>query len=510
MNLKIDLKTLNQLTVIYIALPLLIFLISWLKPYIAIITFVLFIYAIYVAYFKNTKIEFKNLVNNKNFILIILMFSFLWCYFGGIGGLWSQSADYDCRNAIFRDLITHSWPLYYNSADASMVYYMGYWLPSAVLAKIFLFVSPIFAFSIGNIFLLFYSLIGISLIFLHVLYTVQIKNYFKAILVILLLIFFSGMDIIGVCFADIFGIYFLGSVSNMFHIDFWAITINAEFSSITSVLFWVFNQGLPAWLLTMMFYNNKNKIENFGIIAVLCFFCSPLPFVGLALFLILYTIKQFDECKFINKYIKKVFSIQNIISVFLITPIISLYFISNHSTAANGFLNTATKHYDLPFILMVVYFFVLEAGLYLILIFKQYKYELMYYIVFIVLICCPFIKVGYAADFCMRASIPALLILFVMILQFLFNNYNFKKYKIRYIILCISLIIGSITPIIEFRRGFYDVITHKTIFRTVDPIKTFEDKIVYDNRKNILSYSNFITINPQSKPFFKYLAKNKK
>ena len=93
-----------------------------------------------------------------------------------------------------------------------------------------------------------------------------------------------------------------------------------------------------------------------------------------------------------------------------------------------------------------------------------------------------------------------------MILQFLFNNYNFEKYKIRYIILCISLIIGSVTPIIEFRRGFYDVITHITIFRTVDPIKTFEGKIVYDKKKNILSYSNFITINPQSKPFFKYLA----
>lgn len=502
MNLKIDLKTLNQLTIIYIALPLLIFLISWLKSYIAIISVVLFIYAIYVAYFKNIKIKFKNLVNKKNFIFVILIFSFLWCYFAGLGGLWSQSADYDCRNAIFRDLINHSWPLYYNSADSAMVYYMGYWLPSAVLAKIFLFVSPVLAFLIGNIFLLLYSIIGISLIFLHILYTVQIKNCFETSLVILLFIFFSGMDIIGV--------YYLGSVSHMFHIDFWAITINAEFSSITSVLFWVFNQGLPAWLLTMMFYNNNNKIENFGIIAVLCFFCSPLPFVGLALFLILYTIKQFDEYKSKNKYIKNIFSIQNIISVFLIAPVIFLYFISNHSTAANGFLNTATKHYDLPFILMVVYFFVLEAGLYLILIFKQYKYELMYYIVFIVLICCPFIKVGYAADFCMRASIPALIILFVMILKFLFNNYNFKEYKIRYILLCICLVIGSVTPIIEFRRGFYDVITHRTIFRTVDPIKTFEDKIVYDNRKNILSYSNFITINPQSKPFFKYLAKNKK
>ena len=66
MNLKINLQTLNQLSIIYISLPLLIFLATWLKPHIAIITFALFIYIVYCGYFKNKGFNYKNLSNVKN------------------------------------------------------------------------------------------------------------------------------------------------------------------------------------------------------------------------------------------------------------------------------------------------------------------------------------------------------------------------------------------------------------------------------------------------------------
>jgi hypothetical protein len=161
------------------------------------------------------------------------------------------------------------------------------------------------------------------------------------------------------------------------------------------------------------------------------------------------------------------------------------------------------------FIAVIIYFFLLEAGIYLLLIYRQYEKELMYYVIFISLLVCPFIKVGYAADFSMRASIPALLILFIMIVKFLFNNYNFKKYKLRYLLLCFCLFLGSVTPTIEFVRGFYDVITNRSIFRATDFTKTFEGKIVYDQSNNTVSNSNFVTIKPSDKPFFKYLAKPK-
>ena len=151
----------------------------------------------------------------------------------------------------------------------------------------------------------------------------------------------------------------------------------------------------------------------------------------------------------------------------------------------------------------------LEAGVYLMLLFIQYKKDLMYYIVFISLILCPFIKVGYKADFCMRASIPALLILAIMIIKFLFNENNFKKYKIIYIVLCLCLILGSVTPIIEFARGIDDVVKNKSVFRSADNLKTLEGNIGYDMDGNFHN-GNFVTIYPEDKSFFKYLAKSKK
>ena len=129
-----------------------------------------------------------------------MLFSLFWCYFAGIGGLWYQSSDHDLRNAIFRDLINHNWPVYYQTADVAMVYYMGYWLPAAITAKIFLFISQNFSFIAGNIFLLLYSTFGVLLVFFHILRAVKIKNFIKVIIVILMFIFFSGMDIIGIFF----------------------------------------------------------------------------------------------------------------------------------------------------------------------------------------------------------------------------------------------------------------------------------------------------------------------
>ena len=480
--------------------------------YIALPLFLLFIYAIYTGYFKKNCFKFNNLINNKKIVFVILLFAFFWCYFAGLGGLWYQSSDYHWRNAIFRDLIIHNWPLYYQSYDFAIVYYIGHWLPVALCTKIFLLISTDVAFFIGNIFLLLYSAFGIFLVFVHVLKAAEVKTYSKVCLAILMMIMFSGMDIIGVLYPT--SLMNPNFISEYMHLEWWSIE---QFSSFTTILFWVFNQGIIAWLTTLMFYNNKNKIEDFGVIAICCFFCSPLPFMGLLPFLLVYAInfifKVYKQGT-IKKHIATIFSVQNIISILLVSPIICLYFISNHSIEINGIVNSVTNNnvvpitsvYDFNFLSLIVYFFILEVGIYFILISKQYKYELLYYIAFVFLLLCPFIRIGYGIDFCMRASIPSILILFVMIIKFLFNYYNFRKYRIRYMILCCCLIIGSFTPVIEFSRGVKDIIKNGQILRVADDMKTLEGNLGYDQDGNPIN-GNFVTEHPKEKFFFKYLAR---
>ena len=390
-----------------------------------------------------------------------------------------------------------------------MVYYIGYWLPAALFAKIFVKVSDLFSFFMGNVFLFFYSIFGVFLFFAHLLKAVKVKNFSSAAAAFFIFIFFSGMDVVGASHPVL---YDSSLAFRSLHLEWWSHLW--QFSSMTTVLFWVFNQGLPAWLMTMIFYNNRKDIKNFALIGLLCFFFAPLPFAGLAVFLIFYTIKfavkkiSGNKIKFL---LKQIFSVQNIISVFFITPVIFLYFTSNQSAESSGtYLFFPAHEISIPFIIKgFIYFFFLEAAAYFILIFKQYKTNLIYYLSFVSLIIIPFITVGGSLDFGMRASIPALVLLSVMVIKFLLRKYNMNRRRISYIFLCLCLFFGFVTPATEFARGIKDVVIHKEILRAADGIKTFEGKMMYDYNGR-LAYGNFVTVNPKKKTFFKIFAKGKK
>lgn len=511
MNLKINLQTLNQLTIIYVSVPLLVFLATWLKPYIALISFILFVYAIYCGYFKNKNFVCKNLLNNRTVFIMLIVISVLWCYFSGIGGFWYQSFDHNWRNAIFRDLINYDWPVHYKNLNVTLVYYVGFWLPSALIVKIislFCHFSNHLLFFIGNEILFVYGAIGLFLVFVNILFALKIKKHNRALLAMFIFVLFSGMDIVGALFPFFYDTSF---VFKQLHLEWWSYI--GQYSSNTTVLFWVFNQGIPAWLIVLMFYNNRKKIENYGILALLCFFCAPLPFIGLAVLLISYFIKNlFSEYKKnkISEYVKKIFSVQNIVSIIFITPIIFLYFVSS-VTAVTGGGSGGTGHYRAlwgfwAIACMFVYFIFLEACAYLIPIYKQYKSTFIYYVVFIYLFMCPIVMTGKKVDFCMRTTIPMFIILVLLIMRFLFRKYNFKKYKIRYLFLCLCLILGSITPIFEFTRGIKGVITNKTVFESADGLRSLENIISYDQYGNVRS-GNFVAEFPKEKTFFKYLAR---
>lgn len=521
MDLKINLKTLNQVSIVYIALPLLVFLLTWLKTYIAVISFVLFLYAIYCGYFKNKTFNLRSLLNSKNVLITLLIISFVWCYFAGIGGLWYQSNDHHWRNAIFRDLLSYSWPVYYRSIDVALVYYIGIWLPSAIVVKILSFFLSSFPkfpqhfyFFIGNELMLVYSALGIFLTFMHILVAAKVRKYSKVLLAVLVFVFFSGMDIVGTMYAFFYDATF---IFNDLHLEWWSPFIG-QYSSNTTVLFWVYNQGLPAWLLTLMFYNNRKNIENYGIIALLCFFCAPLPFMGLSVLLIMFFMKNlFTEYrrKKILDYIKRTFSVQNIITIIFITPIIFLYLTTNvvasgtngaGITSGGAHLSNGPVFKGWVLFAMFVYFVLLEALIYLMLIYKQYKKTFLYYLIFVILTLCPILTRNMKVDYCMRTTIPIISILALMIICFLVRSYNFKRNKIKYLVLCFCLALGSITPAFEFARGLDFVITKHRLFESADYFKGLDNCLEYNSYGHIVN-GNFVAEFPKEKIFFKYLAR---
>ncbi len=117
--ISIKYKNLRLCALVLLAIPSLIFFLSWLKIYIGIPFALLLIGAlIYCARQQDD----RSLSIKKSTLAVIVAVIMLWCFLSGMGGFFVQKSDYLYRNAIFRDLINFDWPVRYATGnDESLV-----------------------------------------------------------------------------------------------------------------------------------------------------------------------------------------------------------------------------------------------------------------------------------------------------------------------------------------------------------------------------------------------------
>ena len=176
------------------------------------------------------------------------------------------------RNAILHDLIDYDWPVKYHYDEDDLIYnivgengrlsyYFSYWLPSALIGKVTNFNVASLASFIYQFFLLglFYFLLS------------RLLNK-NSIWFLVVVCCFSGLDIIGTYILNPTYDFSLGN-----HIDTWGAPF--AYSSNITQLFWVFNQALPSWIITLLFLNAKN-FKNIGLLIVLSLSFSPFRTIG--------------------------------------------------------------------------------------------------------------------------------------------------------------------------------------------------------------------------------------
>lgn len=488
-------STLYKFTYIYLALPLIIFLASWLDygwAFLFALVFGVSFYKIYPA------LEEANdeIATTKDLALIIGI-AFLWCFLAGIGYFYYQSFDYHFRNAVFRDLIHYDWPVFYDKPDTPLVYYMGFWLIPAIIAKFFsLFITNQHTvFIIGNIFLLIYAVLGVVLIFVHLLKAVGTQQNFKLVFAtVLLFILFSGLDILGYMFFKTTEQPF------EYHLEWWSMPV--QISSITTNLFWVFNQFIPIALITFLVYNERN-IKNFGFLISIALFFSPYPCFGIGVFMIAYALKKFVLAQ--NKWAfckYNIFSLQNIIGVFVLLPLIVLYYITN-SDGINGFWNIFDT--STPFLILI--FMLLEFLFLSCIIFSYYRYNVFFITAIISLITIPFIRIDLQNNFCLRATIPAIIILATLTIHFMIENFRQKTKFADISLILIFLLIGSITPFMEFYRGVHYTTKAHNIALVQDGIYTLNQRQVIIPRFYFTVNHQFSAKDYRTDIFWQYIAK---
>ena len=429
----------EKLLYIYIIIPIIIFLYFWCKPIISLPLIIMLCLVFYkdFRFEKDDIIKIKNyfIDNYKEFFLLLLLIIII-TLISGIGGYFWQNDDHLYRNGIFETLVNNGWPITMAhggnfTSKVIFVYYFAFWLPAASAGKLF-------GINFGYFVLMLWTVIGLCLLFQ------MLKKYSKKSIIYIFIVFFlfSGLDIIG---KFLYGNNLLNLISMHYHIE-WLGYI--QYSSFTTQLFWVFNQALPAWLITLYVINQKNN-NCIGIIVVTSLLYCTLPAIAIAILTIYkicenYFVTYKNEIKPINTWIKNTFTWENVIVALPLLIIFALFVKSNSSGGSITF--GLTDSIDKYFISIIFEFII-----YYILIIKyQYKNPLIY-ISLIILLVCPFVSVNHAYDFCMRVSIPALIVLFCMILETI-DLLEEKNDKFVLIIFYLIFLIGSVTPINEISR----------------------------------------------------------
>lgn len=417
-------------SLLYLTLPTLIFFIGFFRPAIGIMLAALTIIGL-VYVFKLRTGGWH--ITSPGRLAIVIGVALIWTSLGGAGHFFYANSDWIVRDAVLRDLVVSDWPPTYGKlGDFSLILRapVGYYMPAAVLGKVF-------SVAHADFFLWLWTVIGVAL-FLALL-PLPTRSPFRLGAALLVVILFSGMDIVGIVITR----QPLPSFTS--HIEWWA--RGFQYSSNTTLLFWVPNHAIPAWIAAALFFRHWRN-RAFPAFAPMMLASLPLwsPFalIGIAPLMLLpiaLAIRQGTWSQLRIPYLLPAVGILLITTLYLT---LDLSHMPSEWTLPKVGSPTA-------FIIVYTIFIVVEF-LVLALVLWQFQPSSPLFISIVILLLLPFRSFGPSNDLVMRASIPALTILCITVLL-CFDREIFKKNRIAALALVITLALGAETALHEIIRA---------------------------------------------------------
>ncbi len=501
----------------YLSLPVFIFFLGWLKMAWAIAFTLLLGVGLWfaVADFRRA-INITQLLDawvhrvSRHSLTVTVAVCTLLVLISGVGGYGYQTGDWTKHEILLKDLVDYAWPVYYDyyGETVGLTYYIAYYLPAALVGKL----SNIFA---ANQFLVMWTLIGLLL---SVLWFALLAN--RALLTgVSLFLIFSGVSIIGFLlrfatpFSLLAGAPDLNTSIWETHPALWA--ANWQYSPHVRGLFWVPQHVLPGWLITgmvlfVLFTTTTRK--SLYLLWALSALWSPFITIGL-MPLFLADLLPRENSSFTTR-VRAYLSIPNAVGLVLfllmgvfyvtkMTPITPVFtqgmeidWIFSELVQWGGLLKSLTSY---------ALFCFLEFGIY----FALDRYHALrtmpalrwpYWSVLLWLMGLPLIVFGQHNDLTMRASIPALFFVAVMVGR---NGYWLPAVTSgRRVLWLVILLLAAISPLYEI--GYQIVRTYQrgALYAfELNPDRNLAEKYVLDADIMQQYVSNIDTL------FFTYLAK---
>lgn len=499
--MTLSLKAVKRCASAYMALPLMIFAFGWLKIGWALAAAAVILIGLY-GVLVSTEDERRSLHISARELMLAALFMLLWTHLGGFNGLFYQSRDWPWRNAIFHDLIDYDWPVIYPQRGSALTYYIGFWLPAALMGKVAgALCGEVMAWRVGRGALWLWTALGLLIIWLMLLFWVQANTKRRRVLSLFVFVFFSGLDIVGALYS---GRLEMVTAADVLHLEWW-MEDGKQFSSITTCLYWVFNQSVVPWMCVMFFLTEEDE-RHYVFLAVCCLCCGPLPCVGLAICMLAVCVQHLLRSLRTGAGIgalKPIFSLGNLTMLLLVLPL-GAYYLGNVSVVE-------TAHDTLPlferlkayFTRDLLVFYGLEAGIWLALFFREHRREAHFWCVAVSLLLIPFFHLGTSEDFCMRVSLPGVFVMMALCARYLCTRPAWKNMKrtsrLHLAAVVCALLLGAATPCMEIARGIYHVCAAGTVRLSQDTIGSIA---------NLAEAGNFTSENYEETLFYRIFAKS--
>lgn len=323
--------------------------------------------------------------------IAIVSISLFWTALAGAGHVFYANLDWLIRDAVLHDLSTAEWPATYHPESREPLLLrapIAYYLPAASIGQ-WLGVGA------ANWALYAWTTAGVALVLAGACSLFATPK--ERVGCIVLLMLFGGLDLLGY----VWGERHLPQLGE--HIEWWMLYI--QYSSNSTLLFWVPNHALPAWLGTLLVLRHWGKPE-FATLVPLVSSAIPLwsPLAAIGLFpLFAFAIAWRRDWRLL-------LSPRSSLPFLPVALFVALYLSADASSVPHGWMIDTAQ--SIPaFAIRYVLFCLLEFGLLALILARAEVATSPFRVSILVLLALPFYYYGGGNDLAMRASIPALMVL---------------------------------------------------------------------------------------------------
>jgi hypothetical protein len=466
----------DRVVILYLVLPLLIFLFGWLELWAALPLALCVLYALKPladarparperSEGNPEKRQWRDAGDGPTFpisrmqLTVALLFGCTWTLLGGIGHFVFANSDWHIRDAVLHDLVVSPWPVGYGpfqGRETLLRAPLGYYLPAALVGKL----SGLW---MAHLALALWTATGATLFLLQVL-SLMPARIGAAVAVAAVVVGFSGFDIVGEILSNP---RFLTYWNIAQHLEWWAGSY--QYSSMTTQLFWVPNHALAGWLTIGLLCRDSRRSPRVAplallgipsaarrspldallpIIVVAAALWSPLSALGLVPFILLKVLRGITPGRLLTLVHPRVWG-----PALVVGAVIASYLVLDSSRLPVRLNLSDGDASDVALdVLRQLQFFLLEAGLIgFVVLALRWSWEVV--LALVVLLILPIVNFGPGNDLVMRASIPSLAVLAIGVCAALTRKTTVATDSRKKLVLACMMGVGAVTPVQEVARA---------------------------------------------------------